>query len=76
MQTQQLNRGDGGGGGRHRASAFNRGNEGWHLTVSAIEHNETIDKGRSTDAVMDYGKEVAWQRRQRLHSTTAAVAED
>jgi len=37
----------------------------WHLTLSAINDDETTGDGRSMDATMDFGKEVARQRWRR-----------
>ena len=45
----------------------NRGGDGrWHLTVLAMDKDETTVDGRSMDAAMDFGEEVARQRQRIL----------
>jgi hypothetical protein len=43
--------------------------------VAAMDDNETTGDRRSMDAGMDFGREVARQRRQRLRSMAAGAGD-
>jgi hypothetical protein len=43
--------------------------------VAAMDDNETTGDRRSMDAGMDFGREVARQRRQRLRLMAAGVGD-
>jgi hypothetical protein len=66
VQTQQSNRGDSGGGGVDIRRPRNGGNGRWHLTVLAMDEDKTTGDGHSMDVAMDFGEEVARQRRRIL----------
>jgi len=53
----------------------NGGNEQWHLMVLAMDNDETTGDGCLMDAAMDFGEEVARQRRRRLRSMAAAAGD-
>ena len=77
MQTQQSNRGDPVAAGDDNGHPRNGGDGRWHLAVAvaAMDDNETTGDRRSMDAGMDFGREVARKRRQRLRSMAAGAGD-
>ena len=51
------------------------GNGQWHLPVSVTDNNKITGNGRLIDVAVEFGKDVARQRRRRLQSAVAAVGD-
>ncbi len=52
--------------GGDNGQSCNISDEQWHLTVSAMDNDETIGDCRLMDAAMDFDKEVMRQQWQKL----------
>lgn len=71
-RRNQSNQVDGGGGEVDIGCPRNGGDGQWHLTVSAMDEDETAGDGHSMDAAMDFSMEVARQWRRIMQLTVAA----